>query len=170
MSVATQLIAQEQYGKDMKFELLYTSMDTPEFIDNTDFMGFVLIFIPLVFFAFISDINKIVEGGSEEHENKIWQMLKRNGMREIVDVVRQSVLFFAVSIVVLPLITLFFMFLGFGYINYLLLLTFFLLVFLNFFLFEIIMNNGLREKHMFRLLFKTVYYLIQFLLQFLVQA
>lgn len=135
-------------------------MDTPEFIDNTQYMSFVLIFIPLVFFALIADINKIVEGASEEHENKIWLMLKRNGMREIVDVVRQTVLFFVVSAVVLPLMTLFLMFLGFSNINYFTMLTFFLLVFLNFFLFEIIMNNGLREKHVARLLFKTVYYLV----------
>ena len=98
MSLATAVIARELYSTDMDFQLMYTSMPTGDFIDNGAVV-FVLIFVfPLVLYFFAASAVQVMQLGDEAHEEKVQWILKRSGMREVVEIGKQLVLFACITL------------------------------------------------------------------------
>ena len=68
MSLATSLVASELYGTEMKFELLYTSMDTGQFTDTGGALITLLFCFPLILYFYASAGMNVLEISDEPHE------------------------------------------------------------------------------------------------------
>ena len=71
MSLVTATLAQEQFDTEMKFEMLYTVMPTPEFKDGSGLTGTFAVLVPVLFFTFASTGFKFIQSSEETHEQKI---------------------------------------------------------------------------------------------------
>ena len=84
MSMVTAMIAKNQFNTDMEFEMMYTSMNSDEFVNNTAVVATMLFIVPIFLIFYQLAAKSISEISQEEHEAKIEIMLKKGGMREIV--------------------------------------------------------------------------------------
>ena len=64
--------------------MMYTSMNSDEFVNNTAVVATMLFIVPIFLIFYQLAAKSISEISQEEHEAKIEIMLKKGGMREIV--------------------------------------------------------------------------------------
>lgn len=67
-SLVTATLAKEQYETDMKFELLYTSMNTGEFPYSGGAMIFLLFCFPFLMFFYADTAMNVLRLSDEVHE------------------------------------------------------------------------------------------------------
>ena len=128
----------------MQFEILYTTMKTGDFTDNTGTTFFLVTMYPLVLFMLTSGLMNLAELADEEHELKIFMMLKRNGMKEVVDIMKQIVLFIPPALIASIILSVFLHFLGMNFISIPLLFLMILNFSLTLMTFDLLVNNALR--------------------------
>ena len=174
MSVATNRIAKEVFfdddSKELQFQLMYTNIETGDFVDNS------AIAIGCMFLAafVINAYNDTAEGFSRfanevgENEVKVQWILKRNGMREIVLVSYQLLYYFVPMLILNAINTTVFYFLGFNFVNFFLLYLLGLVFFLSMLIFNLIVDNAMKTVPVLRALFMTLYIMIQIIINFLV--
>ena len=148
----------------MNFELLYTSMNTGFFIENASVASTAVGLVGLIFFAFHGASLNVVKLSAEQKENKVQWILKRNGMREVVEIVRQTIFYFASAIFFNTILTLLLWKYGFKYTNFWLLMIFIWVFCINMFLFEITTENGLRRAPTAKAIVFWGFFLIQLIL------
>ena len=96
-------------------------------------------------------------------------MLKKNGMNEVVEITKQTLVFLLGTFVLGTLITVECYYVGLSDgISFFLLLTFIYLFFFNVFLFNLVMDSGFKRQPGLRLFITAVYYIFQYVLTMLV--
>jgi hypothetical protein len=73
-------------------------MSTGDFVDSGGAMITLLFCFPLLMFFYADTSMNILQLSDEPHEQKVQWILKINGMREVVEICRQVILFFAVTV------------------------------------------------------------------------
>ena len=119
-------------------------MKTGDFTDNTGTTFFLVTMYPLVLFMLTSGLMNLAELAEEEHELKIFMMLKRNGMKEVVDIMKQIVLFIPPALIASIILSVFLHFLGMNFISIPLLFLMILNFSLTLMTFDLLVNNALR--------------------------
>ena len=97
MSVVADRLAAKKYDTELQFEMMYTSMDTGTFTDNSLEVAGAILAISIYMSLFQASASNLVSISNEENEDKVQWILKRNGMREVVEVVRQTVFYCGAS-------------------------------------------------------------------------
>ena len=151
MTTVTNEIVKNQYQAEGDFTLMATPLPTGEYKDNLSYSGTILFMLPVVL-AFFSNLGfAFSQIAEEKNEAQLQNILKRIGYREIINVYR--------SFIIASISTVFFM-IPIGLISLLLVLpivnpvigiVFFVIVNLEMWLVDMILNMFLRCLNVRRL-------------------